>query len=70
VTVILTMKGGKEHRLTGYASKISKQIDDARAHIAVGHPAKLLQLELDTVPTGKPLYVDPTEVASVKDDRW
>jgi hypothetical protein len=68
MTIILKMKDGDQHRLasiSGGAEEITKKVVEARRH-----PESMLGFELDTVPAGQMVYVDPADVSTVRNDRW
>jgi hypothetical protein len=62
--VTVTLKGGERYVLRGYESQITEQINQARG------TGKLLRLELDRIPTGQMVAIDPDDVTSVKGDQW
>lgn len=62
MTVILRTRDGESYSLSGYASRVQKQVNEARGG------GKLIALERDRIPTGQMLWVDPDEVVAIKDE--
>jgi hypothetical protein len=61
--VLIRMKDGHTHSASGYASNIVEKINAARG------TGQLVAIERNIIPTGQMMYLDPKEVASIKDER-
>ena len=61
-TVTLITTSGSHFSLRGYASWVSEAVNAARGG------GKLIALELDRIPTGQMIHVDPDQVESIRDD--
>lgn len=59
--VIVTMQNGTKFSLAGYASDVQVKINEARGG------GQLVPLELDRIPTGQRVWIDPDQVVSVVD---
>ena len=60
---MITMVSGQKHWAAGYASCLIEQVNEARQN-----GKALLAIERDTIPTGQMMYLDPTQIESMKDD--
>lgn len=63
--VKLSLRNGETYYLAGYASDVQETVNKAR----VSGTGELIPLERDAIPTGQHVYIDPNEVAAVRDDR-
>lgn len=61
--VKITLRNGEVYYAAGYTSKVAPVINEARGS------GKLIELERDAIPTGQKFFLDPDQVASVRDDR-
>jgi hypothetical protein len=64
VSTTIVMKNGELISLRGFESEITEAINEGRKN------GELIRLERDVIPTGQMIAIDPTEVSSIKGDRW
>ncbi len=61
--VKISMQNGDFHIAAGNAKEIVKELATAKL------TDRLASIETDNIPTGQVMYLDPTQVSSVRDDK-